>query len=190
LTKGSTQAGTGYEADPLSSEAMDLHFAHLTRKLIDDAGPLAGKTLQSFFVDSWEGGTPNWTPRFREGFQRRRGYDLQPYLPVLAGKVVHSGDVSERFLWDYRRTIADLIADNFYGRAAKLSRAGRTGFKKPRPTAATSTRCKTSDGPMSPAASFGPRSPTRWMPSSPSPPGSMRPLRPRHPPGTSTAGAW
>jgi hypothetical protein len=34
---------------------------------------------------------------------------------VLAGHVVESADVSDRFLWDFRRTLADMYADEFYG---------------------------------------------------------------------------
>jgi hypothetical protein len=48
-------------------------------------------------------------------FHRRRGYDPTPYLPVLAGRVVENSDVSDRFLWDFRRTLADMFADDFYG---------------------------------------------------------------------------
>ena len=71
----------------------------------------------------------NWTSRFRDEFQQRRRYDLLPYLPVLSGRIVQSGDVSERFLWDYRRTIADLYADNLFGRTAELLRAQGVGFE-------------------------------------------------------------
>jgi len=120
LTKGSNAAGAGYEVDPFSSEALDLHFSALAEKLADDAGPLAGKVVKNFFIDSWESGAATWTPRFRAEFQRLRGYDLLPYLPVLAGRIVQSVGVSERFLWDYRRTIGDLFAENFYGRTAEL----------------------------------------------------------------------
>ena len=64
-THASTPAGAGYEVDPLSSEALDLHFAALARKMIEDAGPQAGKVLRSFFIDSYEAGAVNWTSRFR-----------------------------------------------------------------------------------------------------------------------------
>jgi hypothetical protein len=52
-------------------------------------------------------------------FRTRRGYDPTPYLPVLTGRVVESADLSDRFLWDFRRTIADLLADNHYGAATE-----------------------------------------------------------------------
>ena len=66
-------------------------------------------------MDSWEAGMQNWTDDMIPEFQQRRGYDPTPYLPVLAGRVVESADVSDRFLWDFRRTLADLYADEFYG---------------------------------------------------------------------------
>ena len=39
-------------------------------------------------IDSWEVGSQNWTPRMREEFQKRRGYDLLPLLPTFTGRVV------------------------------------------------------------------------------------------------------
>jgi hypothetical protein len=66
-------------------------------------------------MDSWEAGMQNWTDDMISEFQKRRGYDPTPYLPVLAGRVVENADVSDRFLWDFRRTLADLYAGDFYG---------------------------------------------------------------------------
>jgi hypothetical protein len=110
-----------WEVDPMSAGAMDRHFAHTGAKLIEDAGPLVGKTLKYFQLDSWEIGVPTWTVRLIEEFRSRRGYDPTRYLPALAGKELQSPEVAARFTWDYRRTIADLTAENYYGRLAKLS---------------------------------------------------------------------
>jgi hypothetical protein len=57
-------------------------------------------------------GAQNWTPRFREEFKKRRGYDPLPYYPVYAGNVVGSVEVSERFLWDLRQTAQELVLEN------------------------------------------------------------------------------
>src|SRR5262249_61326064 len=65
-------------------------------------------------MDRWEGGHGNWPDDMLSAFRPRRGYDPAPYLPVLTGRVVESADASERFLWDFRRTIADLLAENHY----------------------------------------------------------------------------
>ncbi len=111
----------GFDCDKLSAAAMDAHFAGLMAKLIADVGPAAGKTLSHVHIDSWETFSQNWTPRMREEFRKRRGYDLLPYLPVFTGRVVDSLEVSERFLWDLRKTIAELTNENYAGRMRALA---------------------------------------------------------------------
>ena len=105
--------GLGLESDKLSKTATKVHFEGLMQKLIEDAGPLAGNVLVSMHVDSWETGSQNWTPLFRQEFQRLRGYDPLPWLPVMAGHVVDSLECSERFLWDVRMTVNDLLVENY-----------------------------------------------------------------------------
>src|SRR5262249_20081244 len=119
--------GRGLECDKLSREALDAHWAGQMATVLRAVGPLAGRTLNNALIDSYEVGSQNWTPKFREEFRRRRGYDPLPFLPVVAGNIVDSREVSERFLWDFRRTIADLFADNYYGYFAELCR--RNGLK-------------------------------------------------------------
>ncbi len=114
----------GLELDPMSAEAMDAHFAETGAKLIADAGPLAGQTLQYFHIDSWELGQPTWTMRMRAEFQRRRGYDPLPWLPAVTGLTMDDPKSTQRFLQDYRRTVADLIAANYYGRLRELTVKG------------------------------------------------------------------
>ena len=114
--------GTGLECDKFSREALDAHWAGFVQKVLDDLGPLAGKgkALNNVLIDSYEVGGQNWTPQFRSEFEKRRGYDPLLYLPTLTGRVVDSPEVSERFLWDLRRTIADLFAENYYGHFQEL----------------------------------------------------------------------
>ncbi len=108
-------AGRGLESDKLSQAATEAMFAGLMGKLIADSKPLAGRTLVATHIDSWETGSQNWTPKFREEFQRRRGYDPLPFLPVVTGRVVEGVEVSERFLWDLRQTVSDLLVENYAG---------------------------------------------------------------------------
>jgi len=116
-----TPDAKGLECDKLSGEAADLFWSGLMGKVLNRIGPLAGKTLKTVFVDSWEAGSQNWTPNMLEEFKKRRGYDMTPYLPTFAGHIVNSPEQSDRFLWDLRRTIADLCADNFFSHIAQLS---------------------------------------------------------------------
>ena len=114
--------GTGLECDKFSKAAIDAHWAGSMQKILDDIGPLAGKTLDSSLIDSYEVGGQNWTADFRAEFQKRRGYDPLKYLPAFTGRVVDNPAASERFLWDVRRTIADLFADNYFRHFAELCR--------------------------------------------------------------------
>jgi hypothetical protein len=113
--------GLGLESDKFSKEATDAHFAGLMAKLIADVGPAAGKTLAWTHVDSWECHSQDWTPRMREEFTRRRGYDPLPLLPAMIGRTVDSPDVSARFLWDMRKTGVELFNENYAGRLQELA---------------------------------------------------------------------
>ncbi|MDR1268690.1 MAG: hypothetical protein LBK82_04130, partial [Planctomycetaceae bacterium] len=106
----------GLVVDYLDADAFDIYWKNNVQPLIDDAGSLAGKTLRYLHTDSWELGGVNWTKTMRDEFKKRRGYDVIEYLPILAGKIIKNREVSNRFLFDFRRTIGDLIADNHYGR--------------------------------------------------------------------------
>lgn len=111
----------GLECDKLSKKAVEVQFAGLLGKLLEDQAAIGGKALTMTHIDSWEVGSQNWTPGFREEFQRRYGYDLLPYLPVLTGRAVESREVSERFLWDLRRIVADLLLENYAGHMQEIS---------------------------------------------------------------------
>lgn len=122
-------AGAGLECDKFDPAVAKLQFDNWFGQIAKRVGPgLAKKVLKIFHVDSWECGSQDWTMKFPEEFKKRRGYDLMPYFPVMAGVPVESADVSERVLSDVRQTIADLVVDNFYGTMAKLAHAQGTSF--------------------------------------------------------------
>jgi len=124
--------GTGPEVDKLSKEAMDLHFAGMMQKLLDDIGPLAGKGLMDSLIDSYEVGSQNWTVKLPEEFKKRCGYDMIPYLPVYTGRVIGSAEKSERFLWDVRRVVSDMFAENYCLHFTELChKAGLTASVEP-----------------------------------------------------------
>ena len=79
------------------------------------ADEMGKKGIRYVINDSWEAGSQNWTDNMIEQFKKLRGYDPVPWMPVLAGQVVESAEASDRFLWDFRKTIADLIANEHYG---------------------------------------------------------------------------
>lgn len=107
--------GLGYEADKLSKKHMEAYFHGYFDPIARALGPLWGKGLGHVLIDSWEAGMQNWTEEMPAEFRKRRGYDLTPYLPALTGRVVASAEVSDRFLWDFRRTLADMWAEYHFG---------------------------------------------------------------------------
>ena len=108
------KGGEGYEIDYLNTASLDDHFDHLGKLVIEEAKK-AGEKLAYLWSDSWECGKLTWTQDFANQFLRFRGYNLKPFLPVLAGYTVTDSLVSNRFREDFDRTIQDCIAENFYG---------------------------------------------------------------------------
>jgi hypothetical protein len=118
---------TGARNSPASPEATGLEVDKLNRSYVKAyldnylgpykaiLGDLMGKRgLQYVITDSWEAGVQNWTDDMLNEFARRRGYDMRPWMPVLTGCVVESSEASDRFLWDFRKTIADLTVEYHY----------------------------------------------------------------------------
>ncbi len=118
--------GLGLECDKFNPEAARIQFENWFGEAARRAGPkLTERTLKIFHVDSWECGSQNWSPVFREEFMKRRGYDPLPYLPAMAGFPLGSPGASEKFLHDVRETIAELLVDHFYEPlAAEAQRLG------------------------------------------------------------------
>jgi hypothetical protein len=112
----STSSGEwqGLAIDYLDRSEFERFWREHIDPLMADAKPYLGKTLRYVVTDSWELGGVNWTPRFREEFRARRGYDPLPYLPVAGGRILDSRETSNRFLNDLRRTVADLVIDGHY----------------------------------------------------------------------------
>ncbi|MBN1845869.1 MAG: discoidin domain-containing protein [Sedimentisphaerales bacterium] len=118
----------GRVLDYLDSDCLQIHWDQVVEPILAEIGPLAGTTLKYLATDSWECGGANWTSRFVDEFQKRRGYDPTVFLPVIAGVIVDSRNVSNRFLADFRKTIADCIADNHYRVFAELARRHNLGI--------------------------------------------------------------
>lgn len=105
---------TGLEVDKLDPDAWMRYFRTYLDLYKDAAdGMLGEKGIRYLLVDSYEAGAYTWTPKLAKEFKARRGYDLLPWLPVLAGEIIGSSQMSERFLWDWRRTLSELFCENY-----------------------------------------------------------------------------
>ncbi|MBN1181656.1 MAG: hypothetical protein JXB49_05160 [Bacteroidales bacterium] len=110
----------GLECDKFSRKAFKFHFDYLLKELIPDLERLGAQGSAGILIDSYEMGMQNWTPLLPQEFELRRGYSIINYLPALTGRYVENKEQTERFLWDFRKTCADLMADNYVGFMAEL----------------------------------------------------------------------
>lgn len=110
----SSQGWNGWAINYLDPAAFDAYWKVVVEPLLEIAKPYIGRSLHYLHTDSWELGPVNWTPALPQQFADRRGYDPTPFLPALAGYVVGDRATSNRFLNDFRRTLADLIAAGKY----------------------------------------------------------------------------
>ncbi len=112
-TRPAPLPGHGFETDKFNPEAFAFHFGQYHQKLLEKTGPgKPGRGWTGLHLDSWEMGSQNWSGNFRQEFINQRGYDPQPYFPVFYGFIVGSREITERFLWDWRKTAQELVFNN------------------------------------------------------------------------------
>ena len=108
-----SKGAIGLEVDKLSRKAVDVHWDSLVSKIIADAKEK--KALTTVTIDSYEVGMQNWTDEFASEFKKRRGYEMIPMLVCATGRIVDNTETTERVLWDFRFTIAELMHENYFG---------------------------------------------------------------------------
>jgi hypothetical protein len=108
--------------DHFSAEATEAHIMYFIDKLEKKLGNLDKTALKYLYGDSYEVRGDLWTPMMQNEFRNRRWYDLIHFLPVFDGYVIMSPDITERFKFDYRQTLSDLIIDNHYAKAREICR--------------------------------------------------------------------
>lgn len=112
---------TGFEVDKLNREYVKNYVDGYLKMYSGAVGPsLMGSARISYLLtDSIETGPQNWTDDILDQFAKLRGYDAHPWLPALTGVVIGSTAETDKFLWDFRRTVAQLLAANHYGEIAE-----------------------------------------------------------------------
>ncbi|HRH47359.1 MAG TPA: glycosyl hydrolase [Panacibacter sp.] len=113
---------TGLEVDKLDPVAIKNYFNNYLDQYKEATGGLMGSKggLQFMVTDSWEAGAQNWTANLPAEFLKRRGYSIIPWLPVLTGQVIKSAEASEQFLFDFRHTLSELVAEYHYDGLTKI----------------------------------------------------------------------
>ena len=114
-TNATAGGGKGLECDKFSAKTVRKQFDNwFAQAFLKTDSDVARCVLKYMHVDSWECGSQNWSDTFAAEFRKRRGYDLMPYLPLLAGIPMESVERSEEILRDVRTTISELVVDVFY----------------------------------------------------------------------------
>ena len=104
--------GKTLEVDKLSRELNQFHWNQVVDPIKEHLGPLLGKSFRHFLIDSYEAGKQSWTPKFREEFKLRKGYDPLPWLLTTRKRVVEDKAQSARFEWDYNDVLRALFYEN------------------------------------------------------------------------------
>lgn len=116
---------TGLEVDKFDPQAVERYLTTYLGMYRDAVGAdlIGAAGIRALLTDSIEVGASNWTGRMEAEFAARRGYPLRPWLPALTGAVVGSRAESDRFMSDYRATLADMLSEHHYGTVARVARA-------------------------------------------------------------------
>lgn len=122
-TNATGGGGRGLEVNKFSRDAINIQLENWFGQAFVKTDPvLAKRVLKFMHVDSWECGSQNWSENFLSEFQKRRGYDLTPYLLVYTGIPIESAEKTESILFDIRQTIAELVVDVFYETLADFAK--------------------------------------------------------------------
>ncbi|MGC8641715.1 MAG: glycosyl hydrolase [Isosphaeraceae bacterium] len=119
---------TGLECDKMNPDAVTFHMNHVIGEIQKHLGDLIGTGFTHVHFDSYEAGTPSWTPRMREEFAGRRGYGLTPFLATFAGRTVGSAEETARFRKDFEATIKDLYRDVYFATIRRMLHKAKLEF--------------------------------------------------------------
>lgn len=110
--------GMGLEVDRFSPAAVKKLFDSWYAPLLNRPH---GDVVSYLYIDPREWGSQNWGCQFAEEFKVRRGYDLIPYLPVMAGVPLESASRYEQVQNDIRLTIGELVKEKFFHTFTRLA---------------------------------------------------------------------
>lgn len=118
-----TPEATGLEIDKLSLKHTQAHFNAFIGEILKRIPEKDRQTFKVVVQDSYETGGQNFTDDMIEEFEATYGYSMLPYLPAYYGYTVGNQDLSDRFLWDMRRFVADRVAYQYVAGLKEISNA-------------------------------------------------------------------
>lgn len=123
MVKRAAVGAEGFVVDHYDRTATDRYLKTTGDRFLQAFGQ---QPPYSIFCDSLEVYGSDWTPGFLEEFQKRRGYDLKPHLPALAGGVTPE---SAEVRYDWSRTLSELVDENFLTPIREWSHRNGTKFR-------------------------------------------------------------
>ncbi|HBB92774.1 MAG TPA: hypothetical protein DC042_13940 [Bacteroidales bacterium] len=107
--------------DFLDPDATRFHFNYILERLGIKKGGDPDSPLKTLDVDSMELHEGiQWTTKFGEWFLKDHGYDPILWLPVLSGWTIESKEKSERFTYDYNKSVSDLLIFSHYTTGSEI----------------------------------------------------------------------
>ncbi|WP_273447089.1 glycosyl hydrolase [Neolewinella agarilytica] len=113
-------SGRGLEADKLRRAPLKIHYDAYVGKVVKASPPGSVGFVE---IDSYEVGGQNWTQGFRDTFLTEYGYDILPFLPLFAGRLIGEAETADRVQRDVRNLIARMLNDNYYAYFTELANA-------------------------------------------------------------------
>ena len=111
----------GLATDHLNADATQRCMRYVVDRLQTAIPDLKSSALKNLYLASYEVQGQIWTPDFLEQFQRRRGYDLKPFLPVLRGGLVDNEQTTDRVRYDFDKTLGEMLVDNYYRASGEVA---------------------------------------------------------------------
>ncbi len=116
-------ASDGWATDHLNPEATRAHMKYVVDRLHESFGDLKKSGITNLYLASYEVRGRVWSPVFAAQFRKLRGYDMTPYLPAIFGATVGNTEQTERFIFDYRKTLGEVLVSAYYDAAREDSHA-------------------------------------------------------------------
>lgn len=123
-------ASDGWATDHLNPAATRAHLDYVISRLRATFGnDLRASGLANLYLPSYEVRGPIWSPGFTAEFQRRRGYEMTRFIPAIFGATVDDEETTRRFLFDYRKTLGEVLIDAYYNAASQAAHQAGLGVK-------------------------------------------------------------
>ena len=113
----------GFVLDHFNRAAIEHHLHAAGDRLMQAFGP---QPPYAVFSDSLEVYGSDWTPDLLAEFQKRRGYDLTPYLPALIGDI---GEKTASVRHDWGQTLTELAEERYLTPIREWARQHGTRFR-------------------------------------------------------------